>query len=167
MRGAVGIPALKKDFHVDPIQLLEAKALGASAALLIARALSPDASAHRWSTARASWGSRCWSRSATKMSSSVRSTSARTIIGINNRNLETLVIDPETAERLLALIPRIGHRQWRRAVCESRRDVERVAAAGADAVLVGSVISARRGSDGGGARPDERSRAQRTASRAR
>jgi len=33
---------IKKDFHVDTIQLLEAKAIGASAALLIARALSPD-----------------------------------------------------------------------------------------------------------------------------
>src|SRR5205085_11996056 len=43
VRGAVAVPVLKKDFHVDPIQLLEAKALGASAALLIVRALSPSA----------------------------------------------------------------------------------------------------------------------------
>src|SRR4029079_19342884 len=39
VRGAVRIPVLKKDFHVDPVQLVEARALGASAALLIARAL--------------------------------------------------------------------------------------------------------------------------------
>ncbi|MDB4912770.1 MAG: trpC, partial [Gemmatimonadetes bacterium] len=42
VRDGVAIPVLKKDFHVRPIQLLEAKALGASAALIIARALSPD-----------------------------------------------------------------------------------------------------------------------------
>ena len=39
--GRVDIPVLKKDFHIDPLQLVEARALGASAALLIARALSP------------------------------------------------------------------------------------------------------------------------------
>src|SRR4051812_17033377 len=42
VRSAVLVPALKKDFHVSPIQLIEARALGASAALLIARALSPS-----------------------------------------------------------------------------------------------------------------------------
>jgi indole-3-glycerol phosphate synthase len=64
-----------------------------------------------------------------------------TIIGINNRNLETLVIDPATAERMLELVPSAVI-----AIAESgvsiRADVERVAFCGADAVLVGSVISA-------------------------
>jgi len=63
------------------------------------------------------------------------------VIGINNRNLETLEIDPTTAPRLLPLIPRDLI-----AVAESgmktAEDVERVAAAGADAVLVGSELSA-------------------------
>src|SRR5439155_27248669 len=52
VRRRVAVPVLKKDFHVDPIQLLEAKALGASAALLIARALSPAALAAMVETAR-------------------------------------------------------------------------------------------------------------------
>ena len=63
------------------------------------------------------------------------------VIGVNNRDLESLVIDPSTAERL---IPRIPARLV--AVAESgivtRTDVERYAACGADAVLVGSSISA-------------------------
>jgi indole-3-glycerol phosphate synthase len=63
------------------------------------------------------------------------------VVGVNNRNLETLVIDPTTAERILRLIPPSII-----AVAESgvngRADVERVALAGADAVLVGSTISA-------------------------
>jgi indole-3-glycerol phosphate synthase len=64
-----------------------------------------------------------------------------TIIGINNRNLETLAIDPATSERLLAQVPNEVV-----AIAESgvqrRGDVERFAACGADAVLVGSVLSA-------------------------
>jgi len=64
-----------------------------------------------------------------------------TIIGVNNRNLETLVIDATTAERVIPKIPR-----WAIAIAESgiqgKHDVERYARIGADAVLVGSSISA-------------------------
>ena len=64
-----------------------------------------------------------------------------TMIGVNNRDLESLVIDPTTAERLVPRIPASIV-----AIAESgvktRADVERYAACGADAVLVGSSISA-------------------------
>ena len=67
--------------------------------------------------------------------------SGAVVIGINNRNLETLVIDATTSERLLGLLP-----QSVVAIAESgvtsRADVERLAGAGADAVLVGSAVSA-------------------------
>jgi indole-3-glycerol phosphate synthase len=62
------------------------------------------------------------------------------IIGINNRNLETLEIDPATSTRLLSRIPSniiaVGE-----SGVSSRGDVERLAAAGADAILVGSSVS--------------------------
>ena len=70
------------------------------------------------------------------------------MIGINNRNLETLAIDDAVSARLLPLVP--GNRS---AVYESgvnsRADVERAAAIGADAVLVGSLLSSSE--DGGAA----------------
>jgi indole-3-glycerol phosphate synthase len=63
------------------------------------------------------------------------------VIGVNNRNLETLAIDLATGERLVPQIP-----PDRVAVFESgvytTADVERAARAGADAVLVGSSVSA-------------------------
>jgi indole-3-glycerol phosphate synthase len=140
VRDCVRIPVLKKDFHVDPVQLIEAKALGASAALLIARALSPDALREMIDAAAAL---------ALEVIVEVRDESelaraldgGATIIGINNRNLETLAIDLTTADQLLDRIP-----SGVIAIAESgvvdRGGVERVAKRGADAVLVGSVLSA-------------------------
>ena len=62
------------------------------------------------------------------------------MIGVNNRDLETLIIDPETSIRLIPLIPSSIV-----AIAESgvraRADVERYAEVGADAVLVGSSLS--------------------------
>lgn len=136
----VPIPALKKDFHVDPVQLLEARALGASAALLIARALSPDSLAEMMRVAKElELPVLVEVRDEIELERAL-SLGAR-IVGINNRNLETLEIDPRTSERLLPLIPSTVI-----AIAESgvtsRADVARVANVGADAVLVGSSISA-------------------------
>jgi indole-3-glycerol phosphate synthase len=136
---AVEVAVLKKDFHIDPIQLVEARAHGATAALLIARALGPG---HLESMLEAAG----WMALETIVEIRDEQELQRAldagapIIGINNRNLETLVIDPATSERLLPLIP-----ADRIAIAESGMstiaDVERVARLGADAVLVGSSLS--------------------------
>ena len=64
-----------------------------------------------------------------------------TMIGVNNRNLETLEIDPSTCDRLVPRIP-AGVVAIAESGVRARADVERYAAVGADAVLVGSVLSA-------------------------
>jgi indole-3-glycerol phosphate synthase len=140
VREAERVPALKKDFHVDTIQLLEAKVIGASAALLIARALSPDDLPRMTEFAREiGLDALVEIRDTDELRRALDA--GATIIGINNRNLETLVIDPATAEVLLRSIPEDVV-----AVAESgvqtTADVERYADAGADAVLVGSAVSA-------------------------
>jgi indole-3-glycerol phosphate synthase len=134
------VPVLKKDFHVHPIQLVEARAIGASAALLIARALSPDRLREMMESAH---------RLELEVLLEVRDEGeleralecGATMIGVNNRDLESLRIDPSTAERLIPHIP-----PELVAVAESgigaREAVERYASCGADAVLVGSSISA-------------------------
>jgi indole-3-glycerol phosphate synthase len=140
VRAAVSIPALKKDFHVEPIQLLEAKALGASAALLIVRALGPVGLPRLMQAAQ---------ELALEVVVEIRDEQeldlalgcdAR-VIGINNRNLETLAIDAGTSERLLSRVPSSVIAIAESGV-SSRGDVERVGRAGADAVLVGSSVSA-------------------------
>jgi indole-3-glycerol phosphate synthase len=137
---AVEIPALRKDFHIDPLQLLEARVHGASAALLIARALRPDRLEEMLWTAR-SLALETIVEIRTESELALALGLGASIVGINNRDLETLIIDPATSERLLPLIPKSVI-----AIAESgmseRKDVERVAAYGADAVLIGSSLSA-------------------------
>ena len=139
-RRATTLPVLKKDFHVHSIQLVEAVGLGASAVLLIARALTPERLCHLADDA-AVLGLEVVVevRTDDELERAIAIDGA--VIGVNSRNLETLVIDPTETDGLLAAIP-----ADRVAIAESgvtgRDDVERAAAAGADAVLVGSSISA-------------------------
>jgi len=140
VRAALPVPALKKDFHVRPIQLVEARAAGASAALLIARALDPERLRQMMDTGR-DLGLELLVEIRDEAELDRALEVGATMIGVNNRDLESLVIDPATAERLIPLIP--GDIV---AIAESgvnsRADVERYAQRGADAVLVGSSISA-------------------------
>ena len=140
VRTQVGIPVLKKDFHLDVLQVLEARSIGASGLLLIVRALEP-ARLHDLVHAALETGVEplVEVRDEEELSRAL-DTGAR-VIGVNNRNLETLEIDPATAERLVPLVPadRIAIAE---SGIESHDDVERFARAGADAVLVGSFISA-------------------------
>lgn len=139
-RAATTLPILKKDFHVDPLQMVEARALGASAALLIARALHPDTLRALAAVARG-LGLETLVEIRDERELDAALAAEATVIGVNNRNLETLLIDLATGERIVPLIP-----PDRVAVFESgvygAAEVERAAAAGADAVLVGSSISA-------------------------
>ena len=136
-REATALPTLKKDFHVHPAQVLEARAAGASAMLLIARALEPALLRDMAAYAR-ELGIEVLVevRSEGELEDAVCIDDA--VIGVNSRDLETLVIEPEVTSRLIALIP-----ADRIAVAESGvTSGADVAALGADAVLVGSSVSA-------------------------
>ncbi|MEO8910873.1 MAG: indole-3-glycerol phosphate synthase TrpC [Gemmatimonadaceae bacterium] len=141
-RSSVNLPLLKKDFHVDVVQIYEARSLGASAALVITRAVPPVRLKELLKAGEdVGIGILVEIRDENELDLAI-SAGAR-MIGVNNRNLETLVIDPDTSLRLLPLIPRnliaIAESGFK-----SPADVARVAAAGADAVLVGSELSASR-----------------------
>jgi indole-3-glycerol phosphate synthase len=140
VRAEVALPILKKDFHVAPIQLVEARVLGAAAALLIARALPPAALISLVDQGRALGLELLVEvRDEAELETAIQS--GAPMIGVNNRNLETLIIDPSTCDRLIPMIPPDIMAVAESGV-QSRSDVERYAAIGADAVLVGSVLSA-------------------------
>lgn len=136
----VSVPVLRKDFIVAPVQLYEARANGAAAALLIARALSIQALPELVQAGlEVGLELLVEVRNATELQRALDA--GATIIGVNNRNLESLVIDRETVERIVPLIPR-GVVAIAESGMASRDDVQRAARAGADAVLIGSAVSA-------------------------
>ena len=138
-RAAVGLPLLRKDFHVDELQLVEARAAGAAAVLLIARALAPDRLRRLAAFARSiALEPLVEVRDRAELDRALDA-EAR-VIGVNNRDLETLVIDPTVGDALLARVPGSCAAVWESGV-RAAADVERAALAGADAVLVGSSVS--------------------------
>lgn len=133
-------PLLRKDFVIDPLQIVEARALGAAAVLLIARAL-PQTLLAELAAAADEHGIEVLIevRTIGELNRALGIDGA--VIGVNNRDLETLAIDTGVASSLIPLIP-----AGRIAVAESGMasvgDVQRAADSGADAVLVGSAVSA-------------------------
>lgn len=132
------LPLLCKDFIIDPIQVLAARAAGADALLLVTAVLEQDLLVSLLSTAR-SLGMGCLVEVHNEDElARVLETDAR-IIGINNRNLQTFEVKLETTLRLRPLVP-----EDRLVVSESgidkRADLESLAAVGVDAVLVGTTL---------------------------
>jgi indole-3-glycerol phosphate synthase len=138
VRAQVRIPVLRKDFMVDPYQVVEARAHGADLILLIVAALT-DAQllAMREQAEDLGMTALVEVHDADETRRAV-ATGAR-VIGVNARNLKTLEVDPAVFARLRPLIPDTAV-----AVAESGirgvADVARYAAEGARAVLVGEAL---------------------------
>ena len=138
--GHAGVPLLRKDFILDEVQIVEARAAGASAVLLIVRALSDDRLRHLLRSAEAH-GLDALGETHTAPEIDRALAAGARIVGVNSRDLDTFRIDIAAAWELLARVPSDVI-----AVAESGMgtagDVMRAAEAGADAVLVGSALSA-------------------------
>jgi indole-3-glycerol phosphate synthase len=105
VRAAVPVPVLRKDFVVSEYQVLEAKAAGADAVLLIVAALTSDELRSLAAcTARCGLDSLVEVHSADELSMALDA-GAR-IVGVNNRNLRTLTVDVAASETLIARIPK-------------------------------------------------------------
>ena len=135
-------PLLRKEFHIDPYQVIEARALGADAYLLIAKVLN-NSQLTELITVGDAFG----------MTAFIEVTDEREIemvlglvsdrsivIGINNRDLHTFREDLSTTERLRPLIPH-GIPVVAASGVRNFRSMQRMASANVDAVLVGEALA--------------------------
>jgi indole-3-glycerol phosphate synthase len=137
-RAACDLPVLRKDFIVDRYQLVEARAAGADAILLIVAALSdPELSALLAAARENGLEALIEAHDADEVRRAVAV--GATLIGINNRDLRTFSVDRDLACRLRSQIP-----ADRTVVAESgirdAADVARLRAAGVEAMLVGETL---------------------------
>jgi len=135
----VPIPVLRKDFILDELQIAEARAAGASAILLIVRALRPDRLLELAAAARR-WELEALVEVHDARELAIALDSGALVIGVNSRDLDTFRVDVGSAWPLLGRIP-----AEILAIAESGmatvEDARRAAEAGADAVLVGTALS--------------------------
>ena len=137
-REATALPVLRKDFLLDPYQIYEARALGADCVLLILAALDEEEARLLEKTAfELGMDALLEVHSKAELDRALAMRSP--LIGINNRNLETLEVDLETTERLAGHVP--GDRL---VVCESGlatpKDLARMAQAGVTTFLIGESL---------------------------
>jgi indole-3-glycerol phosphate synthase len=132
------VPVLRKDFVIDPYQIVEARAHGADAVLLIVAALD-DAALRGLLSAAATWGMDALVEVHDEREMERAATTGARVVGINNRDLKTFTVDLGVSERLAPLAPDDAA-----IVAESGvfgpREVARLFDAGANAVLVGESL---------------------------
>ena len=134
---SAGPPVLRKDFLLDPFQILESRAEGADAILLIVRTLGNELGLML--TASKAVGLETLVEVFDEADLERALEAGADVIGINHRDLETFEVDPERTAKLAPLIPD-GIVIVSLSGVESRSDVEQLAAAGAHAVLVGESL---------------------------
>ena len=100
----VSLPCLRKDFVVDPYMIYEAKALGASAVLLICALLDPVTLKH-YITLCDQLGLSALVEAHDEVEINVALESGARLIGVNNRNLKDFTVDLSNSERLRKLVP--------------------------------------------------------------
>jgi indole-3-glycerol phosphate synthase len=135
---ASALPCLRKDFIVDEFQILEARAYGADAILLIVAGLS-DAELSALGGAARGMGLDVLCEVHDEVELRRALDAGFETIGVNNRNLKTFVVDLETSVRLSALMPEHVLRVAESGI-ESSADVAKLKAAGFGAFLVGEQL---------------------------
>jgi indole-3-glycerol phosphate synthase len=132
------LPILRKDFIVDPYQLYEAAASGADAVLLIVRALDDETFAQLHDTARQlDLDCLCEVHDGRELERALEH--GVEVIGINNRNLDTGVVDIATTFELMPDVP-AGKTVVSESGIASRDQLDELQRIGVDAVLIGETF---------------------------
>lgn len=135
VRETVDLPILRKDFHVDPYQLWEARAAGADAVLLIAASLSPAELADLLDLSRELTLTPLVEVH-TRQELETALMSGAALVGINNRDLKSFEVSLETTFALLPFVPGEVVLVSESGISQTE-EVTRLASAGVDAILVG------------------------------
>ncbi|MBW0151186.1 MAG: indole-3-glycerol phosphate synthase TrpC [Phenylobacterium sp.] len=137
-REAVSLPALRKEFLVDPWQVAESRALGADAILIILAMVDDILAGELQAEARRlGMDALVEVHDEDEMARAGRMGAA--LVGVNNRNLRTFETDLATTERLAALAPTDALLVTESGIT-GPADVRRLSAAGARAMLVGESL---------------------------
>jgi indole-3-glycerol phosphate synthase len=136
---AVSVPVLRKDFVLNQVQVFEARAAGASAVLLIARVLKPR-QLKELATEVRGWDMTPLIEIHAENELDAALAAGPSVLGVNARDLDSFVVDLRAAESLIGRVP-AGVPVVAESGVETRADVERLAAAGADFVLVGTSVA--------------------------
>lgn len=134
----VTVPCLRKDFTVDEYMIYEAKALGASAVLLICTILS-EAQMKEYLAVCEALGLSALVEAHDETEVEMALSAGARIIGVNNRNLKDFTVDTQNSRRLRALLPEDVLFVAESGV-QGPEDVRQLTQIGADAVLVGEVL---------------------------
>ncbi len=135
---ATHLPCLRKDFMVDEFQLLEARANGADAVLLILSALDDsEFSRFRERSRELGLDALCEVHDENELQRALNL--GAEIIGVNNRDLRTFAVDLRTAERLAPKIPP-GVMRVAESGIQRGNDIRRLRAFGYEAFLVGESL---------------------------
>ncbi|MGD0447954.1 MAG: indole-3-glycerol phosphate synthase TrpC [Candidatus Dormibacteria bacterium] len=138
VRAAVDVPVLRKDFTVDPVQIAEARVLGADWVLLIVAVLERGALDECLEAVRRA-GAHALVEVHDEDQLERAVVAGAACVGINNRDLRTLRTDLGTFSRLRRLLPDSAVSVAESGV-RSAADVTRLVGEGADAVLVGEAL---------------------------
>ena len=138
IRQEVSIPVLRKDFIIHEVQIFEAVVAGADAILLIVAALDQETLVHLLNTAHAYQLEVLVEVHDLPELERALETDAR-IIGVNNRNLKAFTVDLGTTEALAEEVPHDIILVSESGI-KSVADAERLAEAGADALLIGETL---------------------------
>lgn len=137
-RESVALPCLRKDFLIDPWQVAESRALGADCILIIL-AMVDDALAAELLAEAERFGMDALIETHDEAEMARACGLGGDLVGINNRSLRTFEVDLETTERLAILSP-VRALLVAESGIFTPDDVERVAQAHAQAVLVGESL---------------------------
>jgi indole-3-glycerol phosphate synthase len=138
IRKAVDTPILRKDFIIDPFQILQSAVLGADAILLICAILSPAEIAEYIGIAD-SLGLSCLVEAHDEAELETAVNAGARVIGVNNRDLRTFEVDIENSIRLRKLAPADVIFVSESGI-QTAEDVSRLHQHGVNAVLIGETL---------------------------